>query len=57
MDFNTEFKIVSKEEIAISEALKAITEFEEENIDVEGIYRIQINEIRRVLKFKVELLE
>jgi len=50
MDFNSEIKIVSSRKISEKDAYEQILDFESENNDLDGIYKIQINEVLDVLK-------
>lgn len=52
MNFNLEYKILEREEVRESEAYEAINKFLEENQDVDGIYKIQIDEVLSHLRRK-----
>lgn len=54
MDFNSEIKIVSSSKISERDAYKQILDFESENNDLDGIYKIQINEALDVLKKRID---
>ena len=44
MDFNTNIEIKEETEIPMEEALESLKEFIEENQDLEGILKIQLDE-------------
>lgn len=52
MNFNLEYQILERTEVKDSEAYEAINQFIEENQDIDGIYKIQIDEVLSHLRRK-----
>lgn len=57
MDFNTELAIVSTSPMTEKEVYSAVTSFIQDNEDLDGIYRIQIDEFLRFLRRKLDVAE
>lgn len=57
MEFNSDFKVISQEKISNGAAFEIIKSFQEENPDLDGIFKIQINEFLEILRKTIDVSE